>query len=287
MTDVLHPGDRLSELLDGRLAAGEDEAVRAHLLACRDCAAELDGVRAARAAVRSLPAVEPPPGFLEALLDPVVVPFERPARRRVLANAAVAVAAGLVLVVGMGGQGAPAVSAEVGGAVQRHAATISAVSAGLGGPDPIMSPDEVSPTTLPHRPLDVPEPYLAPRSLGAYRLAEAFRSPRGVHLLYEKGPFALSVFQQEGSVDFGSLPSPGERIRVAGDEAWRWTDGRAEGRVLVLQRDGIVITMVADEPGDAVLDAARALPDGARPLPLVTRLRRAGSNALEVLSPAG
>jgi hypothetical protein len=287
VNELLHPGEALSDLLDGRLSPDEAERIRAHLLVCPECAHELAAVRDARAALRSLPAVELPPQFLERLLDDddVVVPFVR--RPRVLGRAATAVAAGLILVVGVGGHPAPAVSAEVNGAVQTHAATVSAISAQLGGPDPIMAPGEVTPSTLPHRSTDVPRPYLAPKQLGDYHLAEAFRSPHGVHLLYERGEYGLSVFEQEGDVDFDRLPLPGQRLRIAGDEAWRWTGPRAAGRVLVLERDGVVITIVGDESQDAVLSAAEALPDGARAVTLEKRLRRACGDALDALSPAG
>jgi hypothetical protein len=285
MTDLLHPSDDLSALLDGRLPAEEAERLRAHLLVCHDCAAELDAVRDVRAAVRSLPAVEPPPGFLDALLadDGVVVPL----RRRVLVRAGAAVAAGLVLVVGVGGHPAPAVSAEVGGAVARHASTVSAVAAGLGGPDPIMSANEVTPTTQPHRSTEVPHPYLAPKELAGYDLVDAFRSPGGVHLLYERGDYGLSVFEQEGEVDFDALPEPGDELDIDGDPAWRWTGPRAAGRVLVLERDGLVLTLVGDESAGAVLRAARALPGHTGDLPFGQRFRRACGDALDALSPAG
>lgn len=292
----LHAGDALSDLLDGRLTVDAAAALRAHVIGCAHCSAELDAVREARASVRSLPAVEPPTAYIEAVLA-ITEPDERgsgrlaavlPLRRSAaMANAAAAVVAGAFIVLGAGGAGAGAVAPGVGGAVEQHAATISAISTGLGAPDPLLPPDEVSPTTLPRRSTDVPRPYLAPKSLGAYRLADAFRSERGVYLLYQKDQYALSVFEQEGNVDFAGLPALGERLQVGGDDAWRWTGPRADGRVLVLERDGVVITLVGDESAGAVLAAARQLPPGARSLPIGTRVRRACGDALDALSPAG
>ena len=288
MSDVsdLHPGDALSDLLDGRLPAREAAELRAHLVTCADCAAELDAVRDARTSVRSLPAVEPPAGFLDRLL--VELDQQEPSRSRLaavlplrrraaLANAAAAAVAGLFLVAtGSGSEPAVAVSPEVGGAVEQHASTISSMSAGIGGLAPGMRPSEV------------PEPYLAPKRLGDYRLVRALRSPEGVYLLYRKAEHGLSVFEQEGDLDLDRLPDPGERLQVDGDDAWRWTGPRAGGRVLVLERDGVVVTLVGDESAEAVLDAARALPDGpGGGEPFGSRFRRACGDALEALSPAG
>lgn len=287
MTD-LHPGDALSELVDGRLPAREADDLRAHLVTCADCAAELDAVRDARRSVRSLPAVEPPAGFLDGLVLELEAPEEAAApsrlaavlplrRRAALANAAAAVVAGLFLVAtGSGGEQAVAVSPEVGGAVEQHATTISSmppVSAGLVSGMP---------------PSQVPEPFLAPDRLGDYRLVRALRSPEGVYLLYRTAEHGLSVFEQEGELDLDRLPKAGERLEVDGDDAWRWIAPRGGGRVLVLDRDGVVVTLVGDESAEAVLAAARALPDGpGRGEPLGARFRRACGDALEALSPAG
>jgi anti-sigma factor RsiW len=182
-----HPGELLSALLDGELSAEEAELVHAHVVGCASCTAELDAVRHVRSAVRSLKAVDPPAGFVESLLEDVqpapsnVIPLR--ARRAAIANAAAAVAAGLLILAGVGEGSAAAVSPEVTGSVERHAATISAVTAGLGGPSPIVAPEEVTPTTEPSRSTRVPHPYTAPSELGDYQLVQAFDAPHGVHLL--------------------------------------------------------------------------------------------------------
>ncbi|MCU1374828.1 MAG: hypothetical protein JWO68_2114, partial [Actinomycetia bacterium] len=132
MTDLLrHPDDALSALLDGQLEADEAAAVQAHLVACSACTAELEAQRETRAAVRSLPAVEPPSGFFEGLLagglpvdeDLAVAGRVLPLRSRkvALGNAAAAVAAGLLLVVAFGGNQAQAVAPQVSRNVERHA----------------------------------------------------------------------------------------------------------------------------------------------------------------------
>jgi hypothetical protein len=294
MSDLLrHPEDALSALLDGQLDAAEAEAVHAHVVACADCTAELEAVRATRAAIRSLPAVEPPAGFFEGLLAGGL-PEEAPdapvagrllplrSRRAALGNAAAAVAAGLLLVVGFGGNQATAVAPEVATNVERHAASISAAS--LGGANPIMGRSEVTPTTLPHT--GISRPYTAPKELAGYHLVDAYRAPHGVQLLYEKGGYGLSVFEQEGDLDRSELPENGTWFELDGHTAWRWDAPTAQGRVLVAQRGDLVVTLVGDESSAVVRAAAEALP-GTPQVALETRLRRACGEALDMLSPTG
>ncbi|MGH9183625.1 MAG: anti-sigma factor family protein, partial [Acidimicrobiales bacterium] len=64
-----HPDDLLSGLVDGELASTDARGVRSHVGSCPACAATLARVRAVRAALRILPAVEPPPGLFGRLVD--------------------------------------------------------------------------------------------------------------------------------------------------------------------------------------------------------------------------
>ena len=288
MTDLAgHPEELLSALLDGELSVAEADAVRAHVLACPACAAELDAVRDVRASLRSMDAIDPPPEFFAALVPQANVVRLR-ARRAALTNAAAAVAAGLFVIAGLGDNHAAAVSPQVTNSVERHASTISAVSTGLGGSSPILAPGEVTPTTSPRRSTDVPHPYIAPERLGEYRLVDAFDAPHGVHLLYQKGPYALSVFEAAGDLDATDLPRHITHVASRGEveDLWRWDGGTAGGRVVVFHRGGVVFTVVGDESAAAVLRAAQRLPGG-RNVSLPTRLRRGCSELLEGLSPAG
>jgi anti-sigma factor RsiW len=61
--DACFERERLSAYLDGELPPAEREAARAHLAACPSCAAALKELSAPDAALRALPAVEPPPFF--------------------------------------------------------------------------------------------------------------------------------------------------------------------------------------------------------------------------------
>jgi anti-sigma factor RsiW len=93
-----HLGDVLSGLLDGELTPVEESDALAHLVGCVACRAELDGIRAVRLQVRSLPAVEPPAAFYRQVL-PSSRPWWRDRRRSVVAAVAASAAAS-VLVLG-------------------------------------------------------------------------------------------------------------------------------------------------------------------------------------------
>lgn len=283
-----HADDLLSALLDGQLTAAEADEVRAHVAGCDACAGELEDVRQARRLLRELPAVEPPPWFASELLagDDIIPLGRRTARRAAaIVNIGASVAAGvLLLVLSSSTLGPAALRPEVQGAVARHASTVSAL---LGGTGERLTPaSEVVPTTAPQRDAaSLPAPYEAPDRLADYRLVEAYRSPGGVHVLYQRGDYGLSVFELAGSVDWAALPEGGNRMTLAGHRAWRWDASPADGRLVVIEDDGMVVIVVGDEPGGAVLDAAAELPS-ARDLPLPTRMKRAVARAFELLSPA-
>lgn len=296
MNGERHPGDLLSSLLDGELDQLAAGGVRAHVSSCPACATELDVVRVARRAVRTLPAVEPPPQAPGApLSDRRAAPVlalgrHRAARSRMAAS----VAAGIgVVALGAGAIDPAALAPEVRGAVESHAATVSAMSAGgllplAGADDPLMAPGTVTPSTQPARSeRGLEAPFDAPHRLGGgYELVRVFRHPRGVQLVYESGTFGLSVFEAVGHVDFAALPAGGRRLDVAGSQGWQWESPEVAGRVVVVDHDGMAVTFVGDEPGDAVLEAARSMPDPP-PLSLLQRLRRVAGSVLETLNVLG
>ena len=125
-----HLGDALSALLDGELSVAQQEAARAHLAACPECADELAAVGQARSWVRGLPQVDPPFGFYERiLLDrpvPRPAPFGvGPARRRRAGLAALGAAAAAVTVLGVGSPAARPVNPTMPQLVEAHAASAS------------------------------------------------------------------------------------------------------------------------------------------------------------------
>lgn len=89
------PGDALSALLDGELAPAEAAAVRAHAATCSTCRVELSALEGVRALVRSLPALDLPPGLVERVRW---VDRRRASRVAGVVAAAVAAAASLAFV---------------------------------------------------------------------------------------------------------------------------------------------------------------------------------------------
>lgn len=105
---MTHPGDLLSAYLDGELTAAELATVARHVAGCGTCVTELEGVVAARSAVRSLPHLEPPPGVADDGASVVDLSGRR--ARRFLRWAAAAAAAAVLIggVAISGGEPAPA-----------------------------------------------------------------------------------------------------------------------------------------------------------------------------------
>jgi Putative zinc-finger len=285
-----HAGDALSALVDGELEPDEDSEVRAHVAACSRCAEELAAIRRSRRLVRLLPGMDVPDDVTTRLLA-----VEGPdaagrsslvalAQRRRLA-AFVAVAASLAALALVGGPADPGpgfASASFTGAMEAHADTLQSGLLGALGP---MEAPEGSPTTVPPLPVDrLRAPYRAPMALdGGYRLVQAFPYRHGLQLLYQRGPYSLSVFELEGALDHDVLPEDGHWIRDGHEPAYDVPAGPGQ-TLVVLDRSDLTVTAVGDAPGDDVLVAARSLPDP-RDLPMGTRLRRACADALSALSP--
>lgn len=286
-----HAGDSLSALLDGELGNHEAAAVREHVASCDACANELDDVRQARRMLRELPAVEPPAGWLDHVLadSPGAVVRLQPRRRRAFAASGLSIAAALLVMVLVAPTIGPAAHEPgVALAVERHASTVAALGGVFHTNASRNTPtDPAPPTTAVHRSVaDLPPGFDAPALVAGYRLIEAYRTDEGgVHLLYRKGQYGLSIFERRGGVDWSKLPSGGRRISVAGRDAWRWNEEPADGRLLVMDDDDITLTIVGDEAGDAVLEVARALPTS-HDVSMEQRIARAMAKALELLSPA-
>ena len=285
-----HAGDALSALVDGELDPADDAAVRAHVAECSRCAEELAAIRRSRRVVRLLPGVDVPDDITARLLAVEApgaghrrFPAAVAQRRRLAATVALAASvAALALVGGPADPGAGPAAASFTGALEAHADTLQAGL--LGALGPIDTP-EGSPTTAQPMPVDrLRAPYRAPVTLeGGYRLVQAFPFRDGLQLLYQRGPYSLSVFELEGSLDRDALPSDGHWIRDGGEPAFDVPAGAGQTLVL-LERSDLTVTAVGDAPGDDVLVAARSFP-GPRDLPMTTRLRRACADALRALSP--
>jgi anti-sigma factor RsiW len=282
-----HLGDLLSALLDGELTPDEVTAARAHLAGCTTCAVELEAADAARSVLRSLPAVEPPAGFLDSLAPPLapVIPLHR---RSVVLSAVASVAASvLVLALGAGGIRTP-FTPQVDGAVQDHAATVAAL-VGVGAMDTagFQRPDTTATTDQQRDLAGLPAPLRAPLELdGGYRLVDSFGQGDAVHLVYEKDGHAISVFESVGDVQWDSLPADGERLDDGDLSLWQNNQPGPGGHVVVLEHGDLTAIVVGDDSADEVLAAARSLP-APRSLSLFQRVQAACSDTLDSLSPLG
>jgi hypothetical protein len=98
----------------------------------------------------------------------------------------------------------------------------------------------------------VSAPFRAPSTAGdGFHLAGRYRDATGaVQLFYSDGLFGVSVFEQEGKLDWSGLPAGGETATVADRDARRYRT--PTGVVTVWESDEIVYTAVADAPADQV-----------------------------------
>ena len=98
---------------------------------------------------------------------------------------------------------------------------------------------------------DIPDGFTAPEHLGAFRLLGRYQHPDGtLQLFYGDGLFSLSVFEQDGLVDWGAMPEGGRPGRVEDQRARTYST--AAGTVVVWGEQGLVITGVSDAPVDTV-----------------------------------
>jgi len=108
----------------------------------------------------------------------------------------------------------------------------------------------------------VPDGYRAPSSLDGYDLVTRSRHPDGVLLFYSDGVFTASVFEQQGDLDWGSLPDGGTDSRLAGTRTRTYHD--PSGDVVVWARNGLVYTCVSDAPSDVFSGMVERLANGDR-----------------------
>jgi hypothetical protein len=111
----------------------------------------------------------------------------------------------------------------------------------------------------------VPGGYRAPGTLDGYELVTRSRHPDGVLLFYSDGLFTASVFEQQGDLDWGSLPAGGTDSEIAGTRARTYHE--PSGDVVVWARDGLVYTCVSDAPSDVSGAMVRSLVGGDRSAP--------------------
>jgi len=111
----------------------------------------------------------------------------------------------------------------------------------------------------------VPDGYRAPGSPAGFELVSRSRHPDGVLLFYSDGVFTASVFEQQGELDWGTLPGGGSDTQLA-DTRTR-TYHEASGDVAVWERNGLVYTCVTDAPSDVFEQMVGAMASDARSTP--------------------
>ncbi len=199
----------------------------------------------------SLPAVEPPPGFLESAID------HRPlhgGRAAVAALGATVVALSCVVVLGVVGPGRAELSLDW--LTSRHAAVAAGLNAGS-SPSAAISFDALMAS---NPGVEMAEPASDPLSMPSDYEHEADLLTEDLRqAVYSHGNEAVSVFEQPGRADFEALGSEGIR-RFDGIDAW--VDEERQMMVVETQ-DGVVavVGLEVDEMADVLADA-RPHPEG-------------------------
>ena len=107
MRDRGHPDDLLSAFLDDELDEAAATRVTRHLAECTRCLEELDGLRDARAALRGLPDVGPPPSSVFADVPTAAAQADTTARGRLAAVGLLTVLTALLTTAFVLGEGEP------------------------------------------------------------------------------------------------------------------------------------------------------------------------------------
>jgi anti-sigma factor RsiW len=237
MTGRAYSDDELLALLDAylddELDPAERSAVDDLLRRSAEARDELDAIARVRAAVRGLPAVEPP--------TPLTLRQHRSRRRpvRSFAMASLAAAAAVVILAATFTPVAETLAPPLDRFVERHEAMASEPSSGGFVPMPLG------------------ETASMPRPAGFEPMA-LYAASDAHQLVLSDGDAMVSVFEQPGRVDWASLPAGGEMMMMGDDQAWHGTGDT--GEVVVVERDGHVLTVVSGEPADAVMTVADEMP---------------------------
>jgi sigma-E factor negative regulatory protein RseB len=112
----------------------------------------------------------------------------------------------------------------------------------------------------------LPEGYVP---VGAWAVDAGDSQP--LQLVYGDGLYVVSVFQEHGTPDWGSLPAGASRVEGLDFPAWEWP-GAVPSRLL-WEAEGQTFSLVGDAPPGELLMLAAALPRPQGP-GLLTRLRR-------------
>ncbi len=285
-----HLGDLIAAYVDGQVTPEERARVEAHASWCDVCRLQLAAEGRLSQLVRLLPIVSPPFGFIERVQRHGPVTRQRAARRVRFGMAnVVGTAAALVLVLGVATSNrTAAVSPQVRESVVAHADAEAVVQTsperGLGSPMSSVGVFHMGPA-----------PQLAERA-AAYGLPSVFgkdfvlaafgERPWAAQAVYSDGVHDLSVFVQQGSLNWDDLPEQAEPVLVGGRPAWHLVDGSRD--ILIVPRGAVVYTIVGPVPDDQLRLVGSAVPDRAEPGDsLIDRLADAGRGLLSAFALRG
>jgi negative regulator of sigma E activity len=129
------------------------------------------------------------------------------------------------------------------------------------------------------------KPYVAPASLpGGYQRVAMFRRSSTLHVVYSDGLHGLSMFEQPGRLDKGSIPAGGQAVTIGNHGGFQYV--YAGGQVVVWQAAGATYTVVGDGAPEDVVAAARGVPVRKAQGPF-DRVRRACGKVMQAVSGTG
>ena len=282
------PADLLNAYLDDELDDTERSIVDQALADSPALRRELDELRATQALLRALPLVEPldtpfrttaaeagaapstdlPSAATGRSADAPVVAIDRHRRRKAVGMALGAIAAGLLVVLGVGASLDPM---PVAPPVDELA------SAHLGSAD-AMGFDDMDAEAM-----DDPA-VLAGLGDGMDRMGVYARNDL-VRTVYSDGSHDVSVFHRPGIVDWAALPADGEMSDDGPTKTW--TGVRDETVVTVAERGDLVVVVVADadmggdEARDTAMEAVEMVPPVSVERGLWDRVRDAPANLVD------
>ncbi len=257
--------DLLSAYLDDELSDAERVEVEAQLAGSVDLRSELAELAATRSLLRTLPVVTPERPDVAFSLPASAVPAasRRPGRLG-LAVGAVAAVWLLIFAVGVNVGSLPIVP-EVDQLSLQHAAA------------------DVSEMPMPFKPMDMDkmkddDPAVMADIGHGMGLEGVYQFDDLVLSRYSDGLHAVSVFHEEGEVDWDDLPAEGSTEMMDDQQVWRGTVNGAD--VLITERGDLVVTVVSDGDMDPDMGAmvSTMVPEVERSSSIWSRIKAAPGN---------
>ena len=99
---------------------------------------------------------------------------------------------------------------------------------------------------------------VVPDAVGPMPAQSAYLSGDAVHATYAAQGLGLSLFEQQGVVDWSAMPDGGEMTDIDGAKAWH---GEMDGmEVVVLERNDTVVTAIFQGHTDEMMTAIAEMP---------------------------